>query len=93
MRFAGSYYLVVHLAAQVADGFGEGPFGLTLRVRVAGTARSGPAYTGRPTPSDVFTVPAGAPAERPTRPATTAVRAARWVPGEAAAAARAEAGP
>jgi hypothetical protein len=59
MRFAGSYYLVVHLAAQVADGFGEGPFGLTLRVRVAGTARSGPAYTGRPTPSDVFTVPAG----------------------------------
>jgi hypothetical protein len=34
MRFAGSYYLVVHLAAAVADKFGEGLFGLTLRVGV-----------------------------------------------------------
>ncbi|MEV8031172.1 hypothetical protein [Streptomyces sp. NPDC086182] len=59
MRFAGSYYLVVHLAAQVADSFGEGPFGLTLRVRVAGEAQAGPAYAGRATPRDAFTVPAG----------------------------------
>ncbi|MFE9875629.1 hypothetical protein [Streptomyces sp. NPDC005784] len=59
MRFAGSYYLVVHLAAQVADHFGEGPFGLTLRVRVTGTAQAGPAYAGRATPRDVFAVPAG----------------------------------
>ncbi|MGW3911898.1 hypothetical protein ACWEBX_10260 [Streptomyces sp. NPDC005070] len=59
MRFAGSYYLVVHLAAQVADRFGEGPFGLTLRVRVAGVAGNGPAYDGRPTPRDVFAVPVG----------------------------------
>ncbi|MFD5637218.1 hypothetical protein ACFWJM_24195 [Streptomyces sp. NPDC127077] len=59
MRFAGSYYLVVHLAAQVADRFGEGPFGLTLRVRVAGAAGKGPAYDGRPTPRDVFAVPVG----------------------------------
>jgi hypothetical protein len=59
MRFAGSYYLVVHLAAQVADRFGEGPFGLTLRVRVAGAAQAGPAYAGRATPRDVFAVPVG----------------------------------
>ncbi|WP_329300660.1 hypothetical protein OG410_21435 [Streptomyces sp. NBC_00659] len=59
MRFAGSYYLVVHLAAQVADRFGEGPFGLTLRVRVAGAAGTGPAYAGKPVPKDVFTVPVG----------------------------------
>ncbi|MFE2300175.1 hypothetical protein ACFXAW_18475 [Streptomyces sp. NPDC059445] len=58
MRFAGSYYLVVHLAAQVADRFGEGPFGLTLRVRVALAAGNGPAYDGTPTPRDVFAVPA-----------------------------------
>ncbi|MFF3886738.1 hypothetical protein [Streptomyces sp. NPDC001914] len=59
MRFAGSYYLVVHLAAQVADRFGEGPFGLTLRVRVDGKARKGPAYDGSPTPRDAFTAPEG----------------------------------
>ncbi|MFI0964305.1 hypothetical protein ACH4S8_23265 [Streptomyces sp. NPDC021080] len=69
MRFAGSYYLVVHLAAQVADRFGDGPFGLTLRVRVSGAAGTGPAYAGTPSPRDVFTVPAGgsgsAPGEGP----------------------------
>ncbi|MER5469470.1 hypothetical protein [Streptomyces sp. NPDC002685] len=59
MRFAGCYYLVVHLAAQVADRFGEGPIGLTLRVRVAGAARTGPAYAGQAEPRDVFDVPAG----------------------------------
>ncbi|GHE66187.1 hypothetical protein GCM10014715_19900 [Streptomyces spiralis] len=59
MRFAGSYYLVVHLAAQTADTFGEGPYGLTLRVRVGGTARSGPGYAGRSEPRNLFEVTAG----------------------------------
>ncbi|WP_406483163.1 hypothetical protein [Streptomyces sp. NBC_01615] len=58
MRFAGSYYLVVHLAAQVADKIGDGPFGLTLRVRVDGTAQTGPAYAGQAAPRDAFDVPA-----------------------------------
>ncbi|MFD4622011.1 hypothetical protein [Streptomyces sp. NPDC058475] len=58
MRFAGSYYLVVHLAEQVADEIGEGPFGLTLHVRVAGAGRAAPAYAGRPEPRDAFDVPA-----------------------------------
>ncbi|GAA4795956.1 hypothetical protein [Streptomyces ziwulingensis] len=54
MRFAGSYYLVVHLAEQVADRFGTGPFGLTLRLRLMGTAGAGPGYAGEPVPRDVF---------------------------------------
>lgn len=61
MRFAGSYYVVVHLAEQVAERFGEGPFGLTLRVRVAGTAKNGPAYAGRTQPRDLFDVTAVGP--------------------------------
>ncbi|RZB18780.1 hypothetical protein StrepF001_15715 [Streptomyces sp. F001] len=56
MRFAGSYYLVVHLSAKVAEDFGDGPFGLTLRVRVAGTAQEAPAYAGQSVPDDVFEV-------------------------------------
>ncbi|WP_344600597.1 hypothetical protein [Streptomyces glaucus] len=56
MRFAGSYYLVVHLAEQVADGFGDGPFGLTLRVRVEGAAQEGPRYAGESVPRGVFEV-------------------------------------
>lgn len=58
MRFAGSYYLVVHLAERVADEFGDGPFGLTLRVRVEGAAQSGPGYEGQAKPRDVFRVTA-----------------------------------
>ncbi|GGL99841.1 hypothetical protein GCM10010129_49380 [Streptomyces fumigatiscleroticus] len=58
MRFAGTYYLVVHLAEQVADGFGEGPFGLTLRVRVRGAAQSGPSYAGESVPRNLFEVTA-----------------------------------
>ncbi|KPI07805.1 hypothetical protein OK074_3880, partial [Actinobacteria bacterium OK074] len=58
MRFAGWYYLAVHLSAPVADKFGEGPFGLTLRVRVAGTAKSAPAYAGESQPDGVFEVTA-----------------------------------
>ncbi len=56
MRFAGGHYLVVHLAAQVADAFGTGPFALTLRVRIDGEVRPGPAYAGEPVPSGVFRV-------------------------------------
>ncbi|MEU0945924.1 hypothetical protein ABZ379_24625 [Streptomyces canus] len=56
MRFAGSYYLVVHLAARVGEEFGDGPFGLTLRVRVKGEATAGPGYAGRSEPSGIFQV-------------------------------------
>ncbi|MEU6148223.1 hypothetical protein ABZ848_48855 [Streptomyces sp. NPDC047081] len=58
MRFAGSYYLAVHLSAGVADDFGDGPFDLTLRVRVSGTAQEGPGYAGQPVPGDLFTITA-----------------------------------
>lgn len=54
MRFAGSYYLAVHLAAQTAEKFGDGPFGLTLRVRVGGEGRTPPAYAGPTRPEGVF---------------------------------------
>ncbi|MFJ7075300.1 hypothetical protein [Streptomyces sp. NPDC098781] len=59
MRFAGSYYLVVHLAAEVAERYGEGPFELTLRVREEGTAQAGPDYAGESEPRGVFRVSAG----------------------------------
>ncbi|MGV9562481.1 hypothetical protein [Streptomyces sp. NPDC003480] len=58
MRFAGWYYLAVHLGAPMAERFGNGPFGLTLRVRVSGTPVAGPVYAGRPVPRDVFEVTA-----------------------------------
>ncbi|WP_435863145.1 hypothetical protein [Streptomyces prunicolor] len=58
MRFAGSYYLVVHLDAQLADDFGQGPFPVTLRVRVAGTAHAGPGYAGPAEPRNIFDVTA-----------------------------------
>ncbi|MFJ7900301.1 hypothetical protein ACIQ6V_07295 [Streptomyces sp. NPDC096198] len=58
MRFAGWYYLAVHLGAPVADRFGGGPFGLTLRVRIGGTPVSGPVYAGRSAPREVFEVTA-----------------------------------
>ncbi|MFI1419840.1 hypothetical protein ACH4VX_17955 [Streptomyces sp. NPDC020731] len=56
MRFAGSYYLVAHLSAAVADDFGDGPVPLTLRVRLSGAAQNGPGYAGESVPPDVFTV-------------------------------------
>ncbi|WP_328872567.1 hypothetical protein OHT76_22060 [Streptomyces sp. NBC_00287] len=59
MRFGGSYYLVVHLGAQVAERFGDGPFVLTLRVRVDGSKGGGPVYEGRFRPQDVFASPVG----------------------------------
>ncbi|CCK28888.1 hypothetical protein BN159_4509 [Streptomyces davaonensis JCM 4913] len=54
MRFGGSYYLVAHLSAQMAERFGDGPFAMTLRVRVEGSGELGPAYDGRFTPQGVF---------------------------------------
>ncbi|WP_171113778.1 MULTISPECIES: hypothetical protein [Streptomyces] len=59
MRFAGSYYLVVHLSAEVAEEFGDGPFGLTLRVGVKGAPQEGPAYAGESVPRGVFQVRGG----------------------------------
>lgn len=56
MRFAGSYYLVVHLAAQLADSFGQGPFPVTLRVRVDGSAHAGPGYAASSEPRNIFEV-------------------------------------
>ncbi|MEU9474336.1 hypothetical protein [Streptomyces sp. NPDC048191] len=56
VRFAGDYYLALHLSEQVAGTFGRGPFEVTLRVRVAGRAHAGPEYAGQPVPGDVFTV-------------------------------------
>ncbi|MFG2355012.1 hypothetical protein [Streptomyces sp. NPDC048521] len=56
VRFAGAYYLVVHLSEQMAGTFGRGPFGVTLRIRVDGRAHAGPGYAGSPEPADVFTV-------------------------------------
>ncbi|MFJ2907151.1 hypothetical protein [Streptomyces sp. NPDC087212] len=58
MRFAGGYYLVVHLAARVADEFGAGPYGLTLHVSVEGAERDGPGYAGQSVPRDLFQVTA-----------------------------------
>ncbi|MFE9684533.1 hypothetical protein [Streptomyces sp. NPDC006285] len=59
MRFAGWYYLAVHLGAGMADRFGDGPFELTLRVGVRGAAGKAPAYGGATAPRDVFEVTAG----------------------------------
>ncbi|MFF3308166.1 hypothetical protein [Streptomyces sp. NPDC002952] len=58
VRFAGSYYLVVHLGAGVAEKFGDGPVQLTLRVRVRGDAGDGPAYLGSARPEGAFEVTA-----------------------------------
>ncbi|MBD0841091.1 hypothetical protein [Streptomyces sp. TRM68416] len=61
MRFAGSYYLVVHLAAHVAERFGDGPYTVTLRVRLSGSDRTGPGYAGQFVPQGVFAPVVGAP--------------------------------
>ncbi|MEU6094289.1 hypothetical protein [Streptomyces sp. NPDC047079] len=72
MRFAGWYYLAVHLGAPVAERFGNGPFGLTLSVRVSGTPVSGPVYAGRSVPRDVFEVTAADREEAAARTETDA---------------------
>ncbi|MFG3282806.1 hypothetical protein [Streptomyces sp. NPDC048111] len=46
MRIDGSYFLAVSLSPEVGRTFGEGPYGLTLRLTVRGAAQSGPAYRG-----------------------------------------------
>ncbi|WP_367658000.1 hypothetical protein [Streptomyces sp. TG1A-8] len=56
VRFAGDYYLVVHLSEQMTGTFGPGPFRVTLHVRVDGRAHGGPGYAGRSVPDGVFTV-------------------------------------
>ncbi|MFF9085779.1 hypothetical protein ACF1BE_05085 [Streptomyces sp. NPDC014991] len=56
VRFAGDYYLVLHLSARTAGTFGPGPFEVTLRVRTGGQAHPGPGYAGRPVPDGVLTV-------------------------------------
>lgn len=56
MRFAGWYYLAVHLGTSVADRFGDEPLGLTLRVRLEGKAEAGPGYLGISEPRGVFEV-------------------------------------
>ncbi|MFG2882976.1 hypothetical protein ACGFYV_11850 [Streptomyces sp. NPDC048297] len=58
VRFAGEYYLVLHLSSQMSGTFGQGPFGVTLRVRLDGQAHAGPDYAGSPVPGDVFTISA-----------------------------------
>ncbi|MFI7322513.1 hypothetical protein [Streptomyces venezuelae] len=56
MRFAGWYYVSVHLSPDVAEKFGEAPLDLTLRVDVDGSPRPGPVYAGSPRPADDFGV-------------------------------------
>ncbi|MEU1014954.1 hypothetical protein [Streptomyces sp. NPDC005898] len=59
VRFAGWYYLSVHLSPRVAEVSGEGPLDLTLRISVEGAARPGPAYAGSPIPAGEFGVTEG----------------------------------
>ncbi|WP_258314635.1 hypothetical protein [Streptomyces sp. Act143] len=54
MRFAGSYYLVLHLAERVGEEFGTEPFAVTFRVGVDGAAEAGPVYDGRFQPPGPF---------------------------------------
>jgi hypothetical protein len=58
MRFAGWYYLALHLGTSVADRYGEESLGLTLRVRLEGRAGAGPGYLGTSEPRGVFEVTA-----------------------------------
>ncbi|MFF4487420.1 hypothetical protein ACFY0F_13145 [Streptomyces sp. NPDC001544] len=59
LRFAGYYYLAVHLNGQVAATFGDGPYELTLRVRIKGTPHAGPGYAGQSEPAQLFEVTDG----------------------------------
>ncbi|MEV7194983.1 hypothetical protein AB0N81_24720 [Streptomyces sp. NPDC093510] len=56
MRFAGWYYLSVHLSRDVAEKFGDAQLELTLRVDVDGSPRQGPSYAGTPEPAENFGV-------------------------------------
>ncbi|MEU9400287.1 hypothetical protein [Streptomyces sp. SID4985] len=56
VRFAGQYYLVVHVSSRLADSFGPGPFEVTLTVRVDGRRHDGPRYAGKSVPDGLFAV-------------------------------------
>ncbi|WP_329337067.1 hypothetical protein OG866_21845 [Streptomyces sp. NBC_00663] len=58
-RFAGTYYLALHLAEGMGEEYGTGPYEVTLRVRVEGTAEAGPTYDGRFEPPGPFEAAAG----------------------------------
>ncbi|NNN31965.1 hypothetical protein HLK59_16650 [Streptomyces sp. S3(2020)] len=58
MRFAGSYYLTLHLSSAMAEKYGDQPFGVTLRVRVDGTTEAAPAYAAPSVPRGLFEVSA-----------------------------------
>ncbi|MFF4270530.1 hypothetical protein [Streptomyces sp. NPDC001536] len=58
MRFAGSYYLALHLSTAMAEKYGDQPFGVTLRVRVDGTPEAAPAYAAPSEPRGLFEVSA-----------------------------------
>ncbi|MBA2945363.1 hypothetical protein H1D24_05875 [Streptomyces sp. PSKA28] len=59
VRFAGWYYLAVHLDLEVAEKIGHEPLGLILSVAVRGAAQAGPEYAGSPQPADAFSVTEG----------------------------------
>ncbi|MFJ3667931.1 hypothetical protein ACIPSE_15910 [Streptomyces sp. NPDC090106] len=56
MRVAGSYYLAVHLSDRVAEEYGDGALGVTLRVRVDGAVEAAPEYVGPSRPRGLFEV-------------------------------------
>ncbi|WP_327718156.1 hypothetical protein OG381_24285 [Streptomyces sp. NBC_00490] len=58
MRFAGSYYLALHLSSAMAEKYGDKPFGVTLRVGIDGTAETAPAYAAPSKPQGLFEVSA-----------------------------------
>lgn len=58
MRFAGSYYLALHLSSAMAEKYGDQPYGVTLRVRIDGTTEAAPAYAAPSAPRGLFEVSA-----------------------------------
>ncbi|WP_416970184.1 hypothetical protein [Streptomyces sp. 4F14] len=64
MRFAGAYYLAVHLSEQAGEKFGDQAYGVTLRVRVKGAAGAGPGYRGESVPGGLFGTGGSASAPR-----------------------------
>ncbi|MFD8804000.1 hypothetical protein [Streptomyces sp. NPDC059597] len=56
VRFAGRYYLVVHVSSRLADSFGPGPYEVTLTVQLDGHPHDGPRYAGKSVPDGLFEV-------------------------------------
>lgn len=56
MRFAGWYYVAIHLTDAVGTRYGTEPLGLILRVRLAGEAKAEPGYLGSASPEGTFEV-------------------------------------